>query len=210
MLDACTVVDTWLNLVVVLAMVPRPAARSGLASRAFGHARAVLRSPDLNTTLNLTPCVFTSNSFWQIPEFGSARRLAVATLLYVDDNPQRLQVLPARLELQGYEVLSAHDGAEALEIFAKKQIDLAVVDYYMPGMGGDILALEMKQTKPHVPVIIFSGTFTLREMVIAFVDGFISTADGVEPLLGKIRELLPESRARRGRRIRQERKSSAA
>jgi DNA-binding NtrC family response regulator len=133
----------------------------------------------------------------------------VATLLYVDDNSQRLQVLPARLELQGYEVLSAQDGAEALQIFAQKHVDLAVVDYYMPGMGGDILALEMKRTKPHVPVIIFSGTFTLREMVIAFVDGFISTADGVEPLLNRIAELLPQRRARRGRRISQD-KSSAA
>ena len=134
----------------------------------------------------------------------------MATLLYVDDNSQRLQVLAARLGFLGHEVLTAQDGAKALEIFTNKPIDLAIVDYYMPGMGGDIVALEMKRTRPHVPVIIFSGTFTLREMVIAFVDGFVSTAEGVEPLLDRIAQLLPQRQSRRGRRIRPERKSSAA
>jgi len=128
----------------------------------------------------------------------------------VDDNSQRLQVVPARLGLLGHEVLTANDGGEALEIFANKHIDLAIIDYYMPGMGGDILALEMKRAKPHVPVIIFSGTFTMREMVIAFVDGFISTADGLDSLLLRIAELLPQRKARRSRKIVRARSKGAA
>lgn len=91
----------------------------------------------------------------------------MATLLYVDDDSQRLQVLPARLELLGYEVFTANNGLEALEIFKHRRFDLAIVDYYMPGMGGDILALEMKRTRSDVPIIMFSGTFRLPEMVIS-------------------------------------------
>ena len=125
----------------------------------------------------------------------------MATLLYVDDDSCRLQVLPARLELLGYEVLTANNGASALEIFKKRRVDLAVVDYYMPGMGGDIVTLEMKRIRPDVPVIIFSGTFTMRELVIAFVDAFISTADGTDALIHRIAELLPQRRRRRPRRI---------
>lgn len=123
----------------------------------------------------------------------------MATLLIVDDDSRRLQVLPARLELLGYDVLTASNGVEALEIFRKKSIDLAIVDYYMPGMGGDVVALEMKRTRPDVAVIIFSGTFTMRELVIAFVDAFISTTDGTDMLIRKIAEVLPQRRPRRSR-----------
>jgi len=129
--------------------------------------------------------------------------------LYVDDDSCRLQVLPARLELLGYEVLTANNGASALEIFKKRRVDLAVVDYYMPGMGGDIVTLEMKRIRPDVPVIIFSGTFTMRELVIAFVDAFISTADGTDSLISKIAEILRRRRLRRSRRASQNRTSAA-
>lgn len=113
------------------------------------------------------------------------------TLLYVDDNELRTEALAARLRALGYEVFTACDGTHALPIFSSRNIDLAVVDYYMPGMSGDLLAMEMKNRKPSVPIIIFSGSFTLAEMVIAFVDGFVSTSDDPEALINKIAELLP-------------------
>lgn len=118
----------------------------------------------------------------------------MATLLYVDDNSLRLQALRGRLEHLGYEVLAANDGGDALEIFATRSVDLAVVDYYMHGLGGDLVALEMKRLRPDVPILIFSGAFTLPEMVIAFVDGFVFTGHGPERLLEKITELVPPHR----------------
>jgi CheY-like chemotaxis protein len=121
----------------------------------------------------------------------------LATLLYVDDHPERLQVLCARLELLGYEVFTASNGPYALEIFSKKRIDLVVVDYYMQGMGGDLVAVEMKRLRPDVPIIIFSGAFNLPEMVIALVDGFVFTGEEPERLVSKITELLPLPRARK-------------
>lgn len=116
------------------------------------------------------------------------------TLLYVDDDSRRLQVLPARLALIGHKVVTANDGVDALEMFKHRRFDLAIVDYYMPGMGGDILSLEMKRARPNVPIIMFSGTFNLPEMVIAIADGFVSTADGADALIHRITELLPPSR----------------
>lgn len=118
------------------------------------------------------------------------------TLLYVDDNSLRLEVMTARLRLLGYNVLSAHDGAEALATFANNDVDLAVVDYYMPGMNGDMVAIEMKNRKRDVPVIIFSGVFTLSEMVIALVDGFVSASDEPDALVNKISEVLGPRRMR--------------
>ena len=120
----------------------------------------------------------------------------MANLLYVDDNPHHLQALQKRLELMGYRVLTARNGVEALEIFSRKRISLAVVDYYMQGMGGDMVAVEMKKLRPDVPVIIFSGVFTLSEMVIALVDGFVFTGEEPEKLVNKIKEFVPPGRRR--------------
>jgi CheY-like chemotaxis protein len=117
-------------------------------------------------------------------------------LLYVDDNPQRLQTLTARLRGAGYEVVTARDGVEALEMFLKQRIDLAVVDYYMTGMGGDVVALEMKRRRSDLPIIVFSGTFTLPEMVIALVDGFVHTGEDPDRLINKIAEILERQKAK--------------
>lgn len=134
----------------------------------------------------------------------------MATLLYVDDNSLRLQALRGRLELLGYEVLTANDGADALELFATRSVHLAVVDYYMHGLGGDLAALEMKRLRPDVPIIIFSGAFTLPEMVIAFVDGFVFTGHGPERLFEKITELVPPDSAIRKRKPDRESAKGAA
>lgn len=119
------------------------------------------------------------------------------TLLYVDDDALRQEALTGRLRQLGYQVLTASNGSDALKIFGSSRIDLVVVDYYMPGMSGDLLAIEMKDRKPNVPVIIFSGRFTLAEMVIALVDGFVSASDDPEALLNKISEILEPRRAER-------------
>jgi CheY-like chemotaxis protein len=112
------------------------------------------------------------------------------TLLYVDDHPERLVVLKAVLESTGYNVLTADSALKGLEVFLAEPIDLVVLDYYMPSMDGGAVATKMRRLRPNVPIIIFSGALTLPELVIAMVDGFISTSDEPEMLLQKISELL--------------------
>jgi DNA-binding NtrC family response regulator len=119
------------------------------------------------------------------------------TLLYVDDDARRREVMEARLRQLGYRVITANHGVDALEKFDTELIDLAIIDYYMPVMCGDLVAMEMKSRKPNIPVIIFSGTFTLSEMVLAFVDGFISTSDEPGALVDKVAEVLAPRRAQR-------------
>lgn len=120
----------------------------------------------------------------------------VMKLLYVDDKPERLEVMKARLGRLGYHVETALSGPEALKKFKENATDLAIVDYYMPGMNGDVVAMEMKRLQPFVPIIIFSGTLTLPEMVMAYVDGFVSTSDEPDLLIEKVSELLMRKAAR--------------
>ena len=55
-----------------------------------------------------------------------------ATILVVDDEPAVLKVLVTRLELAGYQVISAKDGEEALEVFHRESPDLVVLDVMLP------------------------------------------------------------------------------
>ncbi len=75
-------------------------------------------------------------------------------ILCVDDNEQDLSVLKFMLSTNGYRVLSASNGLEALEIFQENLIDLVLVDYAMPQMNGDQLVSKLKQIAGHVPMML--------------------------------------------------------
>lgn len=78
-------------------------------------------------------------------------------ILSVDDEPGLLFVREKLLESEGYSVLSAPDGEQALAIFAANGIDLVLLDYKMPGINGGVVAQRMKAQKPAVPIIMVSA-----------------------------------------------------
>lgn len=111
-------------------------------------------------------------------------------ILSVDDEPGILVSRQLILESEGYEVLSAADGEQALQMFAEQPADLVLLDYVMPGMNGGVVAQEIKNDNPHVPVIIVSASPVVEERSLGCVDCFISKGEGPAVLLAKIKELL--------------------
>ncbi len=75
-------------------------------------------------------------------------------ILCVDDNEQELSVLKFMLATNGYRVLSASNGQEAVGIFAENLVDLVLSDFSMPQMSGDQLVSRLKQIASHVPMIL--------------------------------------------------------
>lgn len=75
-------------------------------------------------------------------------------ILCVDDNEQELSVLTFMLTTNGYRVLSALNGQEAIGMFAETPVDLVVSDFAMPQMNGSQLVDRLKQIAPHVPMIL--------------------------------------------------------
>ena len=116
-------------------------------------------------------------------------------LLYVDDKPERLELLKSLLETKGYEIITALNGPDGLRSFLTHKIKLAILDYYMPSMDGGAVALQMRQLRSDIPIIIFSGALTLPDRVMAVIDGFISTSEEPGVLLAKIAELAPVEQA---------------
>ena len=132
--------------------------------------------------------------------FDSGHRFAVAhkqpKILYIDDNPDRLTLLRSVLRMKGYNVLTAEHGRKGLEIFLSEPLDLVVLDYHMPGMNGDEVSRKMRELRPTIPILIFSGSLTLPDKIIATVDGFISTSEEPEVLLERIGSLLGRTQAK--------------
>jgi PAS domain S-box-containing protein len=81
------------------------------------------------------------------------------TILLAEDEKEVREVAREFLELAGYTIMQAKDGADALELAAKHsgKIDLLVTDMVMPGIGGRELAARLLALRPELKVIYMSG-----------------------------------------------------
>jgi CheY-like chemotaxis protein len=75
-------------------------------------------------------------------------------ILCVDDNEQELSVTSFMLSTNGYRVISATNGQDAIGIFSEMPVDLVLADYTMPQMNGDQLVDRLKHIASHVPMIL--------------------------------------------------------
>ncbi len=81
----------------------------------------------------------------------------MSTVLVIDDEPGIRTVLTDILEDEGYTVLTAGDGFEGLGILKEQNVDLVILDIWLPNMGGIDVLKEIKHDYPELEVIIISG-----------------------------------------------------
>jgi signal transduction histidine kinase/ActR/RegA family two-component response regulator len=87
-------------------------------------------------------------------------------ILLVDDDHGVREVTTGILEGLGYEVIGASSGQEALEVVDREGewIDLAILDYAMPGMNGSQVASEIRQRHASMPIIFLTGFVHMEAM----------------------------------------------
>jgi len=78
-------------------------------------------------------------------------------ILVVDDETPVRVTLAANLELEGYEVVEAHDGPSALDHVRDSSFDLVITDIRMPGMSGVELFHEIRRLRPTLPVVLMTA-----------------------------------------------------
>jgi DNA-binding response OmpR family regulator len=80
-------------------------------------------------------------------------------ILICDDDPVILRLLQVNLELEGYEVLLAHDGEEAYDVATNESPDLVILDIMMPRMDGyqAVQALKGDAKTSAIPVVFLSA-----------------------------------------------------
>ncbi len=86
--------------------------------------------------------------------------MTTATILAVDDTPQNLRLLEALLATDGYEVLTATSGDEALRIVSERHPDLLLVDILMPGMDGYELCRRVRagEETRFLPIVLMTAS----------------------------------------------------
>jgi two-component system nitrogen regulation response regulator NtrX len=89
------------------------------------------------------------------------------SILIVDDEPFILQSLGGLLSDEGYEVITASNGYEALKIIDAQSPDLVVLDIWMPGIDGIETLREIKKNHPFLPVVIITGHGNIETAVTA-------------------------------------------
>ncbi len=93
------------------------------------------------------------------------------SILIVDDEPSILQSLGGLLGDEGYEVLTASNGYEALKQIEVQAPDLVVLDIWMPGIDGIETLREIKKEHPFLPVVIITGHGNIETAVTAIKHG---------------------------------------
>ena len=81
-----------------------------------------------------------------------------ATILLVEDEELLRAGVQEVLEIQGYKVITAPDGEQALACLAAEPIDLIITDLVMPKMDGVDFVKQLREIKPDLPVIVVSGS----------------------------------------------------
>ena len=89
------------------------------------------------------------------------------SILIVDDEPSILQSLGGLLSDEGFEVMSAFNGYEALKIIDAESPDLVLLDIWMPGMDGLEVLSEIKKENPFIQVIMITGHGTIDTAIKA-------------------------------------------
>jgi len=97
-----------------------------------------------------------------------------ARLLLVDDDPGLLKLLGMRLVSEGYSVLTAESGPEALRMLGRDKVDLVVSDLRMDEMDGLQLFSEIQKVQPGMPVIILTAHGSIPDAVAATQQGVFS------------------------------------
>lgn len=117
----------------------------------------------------------------------TAKRILVA-----DDDPKILKALDQALRQEGYEVLKAEDGLEALRLAREEKPDLIVLDIMLPQMDGFEVCAQLRMTG-NIPVLILSARGEEVDKVVGFnvgADDYLTKPFRLSELLLRVRAIL--------------------
>ena len=120
------------------------------------------------------------------------------TILVVDDSPMIRELLKGVLEPEGYAVIEAADGEQALEVFRANSVDLSIIDIFLPKKGGlQVMGELMKKDHRH-KIIAISGGESFNPDAILELANMFEVAEtfpkpiDTEKLLAAVTRLLGE------------------
>jgi DNA-binding response OmpR family regulator len=127
--------------------------------------------------------------------------MAEARILAVDDSPTILEMIKAILMADGYEVITATDGTEALETARAERPDLILLDVMLPKLDGYRVCrlLKFDQNYKHIPIIMLTAKTEEQSMATGIrtgADQYLTKPVDPDTLLSAIAAELAEASAR--------------
>jgi DNA-binding response OmpR family regulator len=116
-------------------------------------------------------------------------------ILIVDDNRQNLEIFQTRLAAQGYEILTASDGEEALAVAREKRPDLILLDIMMPKLNGIEVCRRLKSDSslPFMPIIMVTAKADPKDVVAgleAGADEYLAKPVDQTALVARVKSML--------------------
>ena len=111
-------------------------------------------------------------------------------VLVVDDDQEIRASLRRSLSAEGYQVILAADGREAVRLFQKEQPDVVVLDVLLPGLDGFDVCRRLRELREHVPVIMLTALDSVGDRVAGLehgADDYVVKPFAFEELLARIR-----------------------
>ena len=115
-----------------------------------------------------------------------------ATILVVDDNKEIVYSISELLKYEGFEVVKAYDGMQALEAMEKHSVDLILLDVMMPGMDG-FQVLQKIREKNNVPVLMLTAKSDEEDKVSGLrlgADDYLTKPFGINELMARVNSLI--------------------
>ncbi len=113
--------------------------------------------------------------------------MSLPRILIVDDDAHFRRTLRVALKALGHEIAEAANGVEALDLIQARALDLVLLDWRMPGLGG-LDTCRAIHARSHVPVVVVSSDKSLveSELESAGASGFLTKPFSIVDLLARI------------------------
>lgn len=119
------------------------------------------------------------------------------TIVVADDDPQLLRLVTRNLEMEGYEVIAASDGQQALDQIEAHMPDLTLLDLMMPKLDGFAVSQRVREFSA-MPIIILTARGADQDKIRGFelgADDYLTKPFSVAELLARVRAVLRRSQA---------------
>jgi CheY-like chemotaxis protein len=123
----------------------------------------------------------------------------MTTVLLIDDEPDTLSVYSMLLEMAGYRVLKALDGAEALKALETAMPDVIVTDWMMPGINGKSFCEQLRQPGSAyggIPILVASAAMEGPEGAQKLYDEFLRKPLLIDEMISGMERVLSRRRTR--------------
>lgn len=109
-------------------------------------------------------------------------------ILVVDDDKEIVGAIKKRLEMEDYEIITAYNGLEAMDVLMEQDVQLLIIDVMMPKMDGLSATMKIRESK-NIPIIILSAKTEESDKILGLsmgADDYVSKPFRPDELVARV------------------------